>query len=230
MMSRYRLFGLVVFAVFVFGVVLAASASAEVTLLAEWLVAGAAITSNLASQITGELLMEDTKVLGVKVDILCSFILDGTIGPNGEDKIEKVLSLTGIEISELAGNAPLSCESSENCAATGVLVPIFPKGLPWSTLLFLDQGTGHILDYVVGAAYEVTCTVLGVKVEDECKATNNLASFEVSNTGEGGDALVEGAEEPNGECTQGGPGSEVNSAIKDAITVESGLVTVSSEP
>jgi hypothetical protein len=229
-MRKHRLLGLVFFAVFVFGVVLAASASAEVTLLAEWLVAGGPIMSNLASQTTGKMLFEDNKALGAKVDVLCSFILDGTIGPNGVDKIEKVLSLAGVEVSELAGAKPLSCESSLNCEAAGVLVPWFPRLLPWSTLLYLDQVTGRILDYIVGLHWEFTCTVLGVKVEDECTGASELASLEVSNTGEGGDAVMNGAAEPNGNCTTGGAGSGVNEAENDATTVESGLVTVSSEP
>jgi hypothetical protein len=235
-MSRHRVIGLVFFALFAFSAILAASASAVVTLLAEWLVGGAAITATLASKATGEILLEDTKVLGVKVDILCSAILDGSILTDGESEITEVLSLTGVLVTKtpLSGE-PLSCENKESCGAAGALALVYPLNLPWVDLLY-SRENGQIWDDVTseaaekaaaGPGYEVECTILGTKITDECTTASGLTEFQVINNTA---AELNGPAEPNGNCTAGGAGAGINEVFDAPITVnEGGTLTVSFE-
>jgi hypothetical protein len=233
-MKRHQILGLAFLALFAFSAILAASASAEVTLLAEWLVNGATIAT-LASKTTGEILLEDSKVLGVKVDILCSAILDGTILANGESEITEVLSLTGVLITKtpLTGET-LSCENKENCGGTGALASVYPLNLPWVDLLYLREN-GQIWDDVTskaaekaaaGPGYEVECTILGTKITDECTTPAGLTEFQIINNTA---AEANGPSAPNGNCTAGGAGAGINEAFDAPITVETGTLTVSSE-
>jgi hypothetical protein len=62
-MKRIHIIGISLIAIFAFSVVVAASASAAITiLLAEWLVNGAAVTTTLTVSSSGEFLLEDSKV------------------------------------------------------------------------------------------------------------------------------------------------------------------------
>ena len=61
-------------------------------LLAEWLVAGLEITAELNTEASGKLLLEDTKTALGASDILCTGILDGTIGPDGLDVTSELLT------------------------------------------------------------------------------------------------------------------------------------------
>jgi hypothetical protein len=83
-MRKIQLLGVAMVALFAFGALTAMSASAaNVYLLAEWLVGGTAVTTQLLIEMSGELLMEDTKgALGAPLMVLCSLILDGWVGPN----------------------------------------------------------------------------------------------------------------------------------------------------
>ena len=97
-MRKVQLLGLVLLALFAFGV-FTASAMAT-TLLDEWLVGGAAVTTELLVEVEDELLLEDSKVPIIgKVDILCSVIYDGWIGPNSLDYLSEVLNLSGVALS-----------------------------------------------------------------------------------------------------------------------------------
>jgi hypothetical protein len=234
-MRRHQVINMAFFALFAFSAILAASASAEVTLLAEWLVNGTAITATLTSKITGEILFEDSKILGVKLDVLCSFIWDGTVLTDGESEITEVLSLTGVLVSKtpLTGEA-LSCENKENCGATGALALFYPLNLPWVDLLYLREN-GQIWDDVTskaaekaasGPGYEFECTILGTKVTDECTTASGLFEFQaINNTA----AELNGPASPPGSCAQGGAGSWIIEAFDIPITVETGTLTVSSE-
>ncbi|HEX4115277.1 MAG TPA: hypothetical protein VHY18_05330 [Solirubrobacteraceae bacterium] len=83
-MRKIQLLGVALLALFVFAAFTAVSASAaNVYLLAEWLVGGSAVTTELLVEMSGELLMEDTTgALGAPVMVLCSWVLDGWMGPN----------------------------------------------------------------------------------------------------------------------------------------------------
>ena len=214
-MKRLQTLLLALVAVSALGVVMAASASAETTLAAEWLAAGAKITAAQASTTTGELLVEDNKAFGTKGSFTCSFILDGTVGPGGAGSITAVLTLAGASLETLVVGKSLLCEADEGsaCAKATEASPIevWPTAtLPWKTLAFLTEA-GLFRDGVFGAGYEVLCLVLGVNLTDEC--TTAAASFELVN-GTSDVQIPNGTtQSPNANCTVGGAGAGVNQAV-----------------
>ena len=94
-MRKLQLIGVALVALFAVAAMTVASASAApVFLLAEWLVNGAAITT--AHNVDGEgseVLIEET-ILGIKIDVLCSGIGDGTVSANGAGTGTELLALT----------------------------------------------------------------------------------------------------------------------------------------
>lgn len=168
-------------------------------LLAEWLVGGASVTTTLLVQTTGELLLEDKKAtLGIKAMVLCSGILDGTIGPNGEDEITEILSLTGTAIptSVLSGTG-LLCSGQEGCTTGTENDEVWASGLPWLTLLELVEEESPtlfqgfvvlILPHAAGGLvgwYTKCATALGTS-EDECLAEEGGAEATNLTGGAGG--------------------------------------------
>jgi hypothetical protein len=191
-MKKIQILGLALVAVFAFSAIAASLASAETTLLAEWLINGAAVTTTTATEGTGELILEDTKAgLGVT----CSGILDGTIGPNGVDETTKVLTLAGVEVSL---TSLLECKSHKFCEA-GTDIKASPEKLPFKSLLELTEA-GGFRDIITEAAYFTECLVLGIKVSETCTAKN--ASFEAKNVTGGVESV--GSVTPKGECEVGG--------------------------
>jgi hypothetical protein len=131
-MRKFSFVGLALLAIFAFGALTAASASAAIsTLLAEWLWNGSTVNEELLVDVEGELLLEDN-VAGI--DVLCSGILDGWVNANGADLITSLLSLNAEEISgaELVGLA-LVCVNQVGCPEPLV----WADKLPWPTLLEL---------------------------------------------------------------------------------------------
>jgi hypothetical protein len=252
-MRRLHLLLLAVFAVSAFGAVLVASASAEETLLAEWLVGtGNAITENLESETKGTLLLEDTKTLLGAAAVECKGVLAGTVGPDGEDAVTAVLNAAGKATGEplvvgsgLIGNGASSgvgseCKTETLCSAGTSASPIevWPLGLPWSTLLFLMEPSKEILNliYSLGAAgtevgYELLCLVGGLNIVDECTALD----FEilVINNATTGNAETPGGTKagPNATCTQSGEATGVNETVGSSLItlVNKELLSVSSE-
>src|ERR1700735_4143794 len=148
MRKNFRLMGVGValIAVFAFSAmaVKSVASAAIVTLLAEWLLGGKAVEATLSVQTRGELLLEDKKAtLGIKAMLLCSGILDGTIGPDGEDEITEILSLAGVatSLTALSGTA-LLCSGQEGCNTGTENDEIWAVKLPWKTLLELVEETG----------------------------------------------------------------------------------------
>jgi hypothetical protein len=220
-MKRIQIIGLALVAVFAFSAMLAVSASAETTLLVEWLAKGAEVTTNMATETKGKILLEDSKVpLIGKVAVECEGILDGTVGANGADSITKLLTTGGVEIGELTGTG-LKCEKETACeAASASPVEVWPLNLPWATLAFLMEN-GTFLDLILGSTYHVKCLVLGINAEDECTAAEtslpleNGATFVLTASGS--------TAEPLASCTQGGANSGVNTTIGESkITLNSG--------
>jgi hypothetical protein len=198
-MRKYQIFVVAVFAVFAFFVVAAASAFAEapVTLLAEWLVNGAAVEENLSVSAEGTLTLTDLNALkaGIVASALCTGVLMGTVGLSGVDEINELLTVGGVLVPLVAlEGAGLVCENSGNCEeplAWAVL-------LPWPTLLELfEQLVGTVLTSFfaillrTGAAgkpgWYVECLDLGVTVNDECTA-NTEGVAQATNLAEGIDA------------------------------------------
>jgi hypothetical protein len=252
-MRRLHLLVLAVFAVSAFGAVLVASASAEETLLAEWLLGGSStIVESLASETKSTLLFEDTKTLLGASAIECTATLAGTVGPDGEGTYTAALNAAGTATgTPLSGTALISngaasgvgseCKTETLCAAGTSASPIevWPVGLPWSTLLFLMEPSKEILQlfYSLGIAgaevgYELLCLVAGINTVDECKGLD----FEVLiiNNGTTGSAETPSKTKatPNATCTQSGEATGVNETVTAAVTKLTGsteILSVSSE-
>jgi len=178
--------GVALIAVFAFSAmaVKSVASAAIVTLLAEWLLGGKAVEATLSVQTRGELLLEDKKAtLGIKAMLLCSGILDGTIGPDGEDEITEILSLAGVatSLTALSGTA-LLCSGQEGCNTGTENDEIWAVKLPWKTLLELVEETGFtgFADLIsAGTAgspgwYVQCATALGT-ADDECRSEQGVA-------------------------------------------------------
>jgi hypothetical protein len=183
-MKKYQIV-MAFIAVFAFSAVAVASASAETTLLAEWLFNGAAVTALLSVETSGNLNLS-TLVLGIDaVEILCEGIFDGSVGPNGEDEITAVLTTPGKEeVSKTAlSGVFINCttqagSATEECGKTGALAEVWPLNLPWHTNLFLME-SGTFLDSLFAGTgettqpgYEVRC-VSGGKAENTCRGNTS---------------------------------------------------------
>jgi hypothetical protein len=239
-MKKLRVVMVTVVATFVFSALLAEAASAETTLLAEWLANGAEITTNLNSETSGSFKLEDTQTIAGSSAFKCSVILDGTIGANGSGEITKVLNLKGEEVGVLGGLALLGegagtdCQTVAGCAEGSAASPIevYPLGLPWKTELFLMEN-GEFLDLVSATevGYEILCLILSINAEDTC--TSNDGEVLIQNDPVTGDADTPSgsAVTPNAKCTQSGGGMTGVNETTEASTMklESGeLLTVSS--
>lgn len=138
-MRNFRVFG-VLCAVGIFSVVMVSSVSA-----AEWLLNGATIVSPVPVETPGEVTL-DVLVLGaLAVDIRCSLIFDGTVGPGATDLVEKILNLAKEEIGKELVGLGLSCEvitsAFEECGPVDGLAEVWTDSLPWMTTLELEGTT-----------------------------------------------------------------------------------------
>jgi hypothetical protein len=252
-MSMRRFYALVMalFAVSALASVMVSSASAEepLTLLAWWLVNGVQVPEGqeLNTETPGSILLEDTKagLFGEPAGVLCSGILDGTVGFDGLDVISAVLNLKSELIGELTGLALLGTGGGPDCVADPspsicpdgtpeLPIEVWPFKLPWPTLLelyLLSPANYSFVILVFGATYHILCWVAGIDTEDECTSTESM--FEVLNDPTTGDAEIPaGAKsEPFATCAKGGAGTGNNEA--DELTfinlVSKELLTVSSE-
>jgi hypothetical protein len=163
-MKKLHVLGVALAALFAFGALTAASASAVTFLLAEWLKAGVGITTTeLVDSESGEggVLLEET-ILGIKIAAVCSGIFDGSIGPNGADEITELLTLpVSTLVSSTALVEPgLLCEPEQNCPEPLVWL----DNLPWLTLaeLMEDEGQSFFVDLIMSSGvgdpgYYVDC-------------------------------------------------------------------------
>jgi len=223
-----------------FAAISAGTASAETTLLAEYLESGASIPAGVeaTTETAGSITLEDSKA---NAAVLCTLMFEGTVAVNGLGLTTKILNLAKEEISAslLTGLALLGptpdCVSVSGCMTT-TAIEVWPIGLPWHTLLYLDEATSMILDLVSkedgsNFGYELTCTILGLKVTDTCESPGS--AFLIENDADTGDADVRSGAvgEPLGKCAIGGAGTGVDRTDElTPITLTSGLLlTVSSE-
>ena len=229
-MKKFQILVLAIVAVCALSATLVASASAETTLLALWLSNGSTFAGNLASTLTGEILLEDTVF---KIAILCSGILDGTVsGANGEDEITKVLNLSGVEIGAPLVGLSLICELEAGCAENAD-IEVWAVHLPWTTLLelvVLTGGTEDFYDLILkgtggNAGYEELCLILGAIATQECVLTEGTGG-EVENAAGGVKAKENVALEPNANCTTGGTGAGVNVPETNLLTVGGATLSV----
>jgi hypothetical protein len=233
-MRRFKLLGVVLLALFAFGVLTAASASATIVfLLAEWLAGGVGLTAELLVESEGELELVSLNAggFGITTKLLCSGILDGTIGPNGLDFISDLLTLAGVEIplTALTGTALLCLEvTGGNCTEPEV----WASGLGWNTLLELMEvnGVSFFVDLILNGGWYAQCLVLGVTASETCTAAE--AAVEVTNEAGGvidntfSDAFQELAGLKLANCSVGG--NETGEVNGLGTTSESGVTLTAS--
>jgi hypothetical protein len=193
-------------AVFAFSAFAAATASAEVTLLAEWLINGAGVTTLTSTEALGIILLEDTTF---KAGVECEGTFDGSVGPNGEDETTEVLNESGGSVTL---TTPLTlnngCKIVNGCNPADA-VEVAPEELPWHTLLWLVEATGKFRDFVEKAAYNVKCTLGIIPSTDECKNVNS--TFEVLASAEGAEGT--GSVTPGANCSVGGTGAGIETFV-----------------
>ena len=213
-MRNMQFMGVALLALFAFGALTEASASAVTTLLALWLAHGAPAETELLVEITGELLLEDSKVPIIgKATVLCGGTFDGWVGSNSLEYISEVLSATGVAISStpLTGE-PLTCTAQTGCE-TSTSTLVWPVGFPVETEVeLLEQAGGPFFEDVIfpsgtaGFGYEITnCLVLGISMEDECTSPLGTAELKLEGTtllGIFSQAFTELAEQKLALCTQ----------------------------
>ena len=229
-MKKLQTMILAMLAIFAFCAVTASAASAEETLLAEWLANGSGIGASLPIEASGSVLLEDA---GVPIAGLCDGILVGTVSANGVAEVTEVLNLAKEQISSTLTGLALTSANGDCVNENGCSPPIevFPEGLPWRGQLFLAISTGKILHTGINGGYTIKCSDLGLKIEDTCGSPDTLGEF--TNDPVTGDAETpEGSiAEPLGTCTIGGNGKDVYET-DELVTVTLGngeLLTVSSE-
>lgn len=178
-MSKIRILGVALFAVFAFGAISATAAFAE----SEWLVEGKPITTAegaLNAETVGELTLirySASKSATVLTEVVCSGIFDGTIGPGATDKVTSVLTLAGVAVGVLGGTA-LMCNVTKDeggltdCETGTANALVWAENLPWTTAITLSGST--FLDTFTGTggqpAYEVECKALiGITGSELCE-------------------------------------------------------------
>lgn len=144
-------------------------------LLAVFLDGGSAVTTELSTQTTGELLLEDT---ALKAAILCSAIIDGWVGPEGLAFASEVLSLAGVATGTPLTGQSLACVGQAGCASSPAPV-VWAVNLGWEIEIHLWEflsGPAIFVNLITSKngssrpGWETECTVLGIKASDECTA------------------------------------------------------------
>jgi hypothetical protein len=201
-MKRLQMIFLSLGAMCAFGAV-AVSASAEVTLLAEWLINNVGVVTLTSVETTGKLLLTDLKAFGLTAGIDCVGAAVGSVGPSGEDEVTEVLNSAGEKTGTPLSGIPLHCtaDTGSACEAT-TDIEVWPINLPGLSLAYLTEA-GAFLDLgrteagtKVGG-YEVLCLVGTVNVTDECTQASGTATL----TNEATDVLGTANEQNTGNCT-----------------------------
>jgi hypothetical protein len=238
MMKRSKLLGTTMLVLCAFGALLAVSASAATFLLAEWLVGGAAVTTELLVEVSGEALLEDTKVplLG-KAIVLCSGIVDGWVGPNSLSWASEVLTLSGVagSTTPLSGTA-IECTNQENCEEP-LMWPV-NLGFEGEAELMEDSGNWFVglgLPHSGGGnpGFEVECmkSIIGA-ITDECTTTELTAEFTLEGTSLLANASEAFSELAGGKLANCSLGGTETGVIEGGSVVDlsgGGEITTSSE-
>lgn len=162
MIARFRLVGLMVFALFAIFAVMSSSASAL-----QWLLDGKPIEGTVHIASTGSLELADLAATGGSTAIICEGTGAGSIGPLAHDEVTELKAAKCKFVSGKNG----ACEASKEVTAR-------PVNLPYLTLLVTISG--ETFDEVLPKGgttigWTVECTVLGVfRVSDTCTAASTL--------------------------------------------------------
>jgi hypothetical protein len=197
------------------------------------------VTTELATQTTGEFLLEDNKTLVGKAMILCGAILDGSVNANALGTIKEMLNLAGEAISStpLTGLA-LECTAQEGCE-TGSAPKVWPVGLGWETEVTLMEYTSNYFAILylphsgsTKTGLEIECLVLGVVFSDECTGPEGISELSLEGTSlleKPSVAFTELAEIKLLSCTQGGSESGALEGENTITLNGGGELTASSE-
>ncbi len=213
--------GVALVAVFAFGVLTAASASAApVFLLAVWLIDDVEQLTELSMEIDGELELEDNKVpLIGNLGVLCSVLLHGWVGRNSLDYISEELSLGEGFVNKASLVAPgMKCTDRLNCTEPAT---VWAVNLGWESEVELmeDLGAVFFVDLITSAngtktvGWEVECNGLS----DTCEAAEAVAEIHLNFAillGTFSRAFTELAGAKLGTCTLGG----ANTGIVEGTT------------
>jgi len=137
-MKKINILGIALLALFAFGA-MATGASAETV----WLVSGALTAVKEPVVIEEGVLKVDVlnSLLGLIVEFECSGEFDGTVGPDAQDEITKILDLNLKDIGALGAlGTGLDCSvigSPLICTNAAKLVELWPDNLPWPSLVVL---------------------------------------------------------------------------------------------
>ncbi len=169
-MRKFQVFCVTVAALFALAALVAPAALAQPTfLLAEWLLAGSAITTPNLVEMEGELtLINAENPIGMEVQILCSGILTGTVGGSSAGLVTELLNLPkeAISMTALLG-LELVCANTKNCENPKV----WAEELPWETELELMEGvvgSPFFVDLILQWKIYSECTIVGTKVNELC--------------------------------------------------------------
>jgi hypothetical protein len=221
-MKRSQIVVLAFLAVFALSAVIVSSASAEVTLLAEWLLGGEKVVTLLAMSLTGTYLFEDTNNKGA---VTCEATWDGSAGPNGEGEITQILTKGGVAASLTVPITACTADTGSSCAKEPD-IELSPVGLPWHTNLSLMENGAFLFESRGSGpgglgGWEIVCLVAGIKVTDTCEEASD--SILVENVTEGTEEV--GAETPSANCSLGGTGTGLVEAVSgDVWLIEGGHV------
>jgi hypothetical protein len=217
-MKKLQVVLLALVAMLALSAITAGAASAETTLLAEWLVNGADAPNGTAVETTGKILLVGLVFNAVGFEAECEGSFDGTVSKNGVDEITEVLNAAKVKIgAELVGTA-LDCTSLVTNALackSGELAEVWPDNLPWHTLLYL-MADGKILDEIQGSpGYHVFCVT--TKFENLCTGkTSSLMTNEPTDVK--GEFEVASSEEAT--CNKIGSGMLGGSGLTATISGE----------
>jgi hypothetical protein len=184
-MTRFKIIGLALVAVFAISAMASASASAL-----QWLIGGKGITKATAITSSGKLLLADLSAPSGGTYIECTGTDKGTVGPGATDE---VTSITATKCSFQSGKNG-ACTASDEVTAAAL-------HLPWKTELVSVSGvTRDKTTATSNPGWDVTCTVAGIiEVSDECTSANVAPA--ISNVAGGVDATFEASE--TASCTKG---------------------------
>ncbi len=222
-MSKLPIVGLALLSALVVSTSAITSASAETTLLAEWLVNGMSVTSLLPVEKEVEALYRDPKT---GQHIVCtSYIRDGSMDPSGAITWTAYLTLAGTDVTL---TSPLLCKAVADCEESATDIEMSPEGLPWRGLLILTE-SGAFKELLFGASVFISCLILGIKVSEECAGPSEAsggADVTVSNVTNGVESS--GPEAPPANCTVGGTeAGEAEFLAGNLMSSSEGTLTVS---
>jgi hypothetical protein len=236
-MKRLGLLTAALFVVCTFGTLTAAAAFA-VFLLAEWLVNGVPVTAELlveGATEPSELLLEDRRAPNGAIDILCSGIGKGWIGPSSLAWGSELLTLSSGSVKVLVATEVVECVNDSGCPSPLV----WPVNLGYENEVELLEQEGLTFFMVLtlphagggNPGYEIECMGI-IPVTDECTASESVEELRLEGAkllAVASAAITELAGLKLATCSLGGAESAVLEGEGTVSLVEGGELSASSE-